>query len=280
MRVNYEQLSDNWFGWRKGKISASMMPAVMGVSPWKSRNRLWKEILGIVPQPEMNHHMRRGQEMEPIVREMVRERALIHFEPACFEKKDEPWAIASLDGIDPWEEVILEIKCPSKRTEGVPEHYLPQIQWCLYVTGVKKCIYATFTDDVLDIYEVLRDDEYIEKLRKEALIFREQVRNLEEPEDNKPVLAEITCPESLYRLDRYNELCAQIEELETQRTALRETIIEDAKGQACKGGGFRITPVEREGAVDYSKIPELKGIKLDDFRKPKSVYWTIKKDKI
>lgn len=268
MRVNLIQGSEDWKIWRRGKISASMMPAIMGVSPFKSRNRLWKEVLGIVPEPEFNHHMRRGVELEPVVREIVEQQLNRSFPAACFECDTDPWAVASLDGIDDSGEVIIEIKCPNKPHTSVPEYYFDQIQWQFYCSGAKRCFFCSYTDGNLEIFGVLRDDERIEILRKEALLFLQQVRNLEEPEAAESDCQHLTDEESIRLGMEFDILDNEIKKLEARQNEVRAILVEKAKEGNIRVGQLIVSKVRRPGAIQYDKIPELQGRDLEIFRKP------------
>lgn len=274
------QGSDEWKLLRKSCVTGTDISCILGINPWCDKRTLWRRKMDLEPEQQVNSAMKRGSELEEEARQLFCKMTVTCMEPEVHRHPDYEWALSSIDGINLDGDEILEVKCPTKAPpDYVPTHYFSQCQWALFCSGAQLCHYVVYFDGDIRSWKVERDEAFIAKTLEYAKEFRESLINFVEPESDTPVLAEITCPDSLYRLDRYNELCQQIEELETQRTALRESIIADTKGQACKGGGFRITPVEREGAVDYSKIPELKGVSLDNYRKPKSFYWTIKKDK-
>ena len=44
--VDLVQRSDAWFEWRKTGITASMIPVIMGLSPYQTPYRLWAELVG------------------------------------------------------------------------------------------------------------------------------------------------------------------------------------------------------------------------------------------
>lgn len=283
MRIKGEegvQGSDAWLKRRKSSITSTDISVLLGINPWCDKRTLWRRKMDLEPEQLDNEFMKRGRELEEEARQLFCKITCSCLEPEVHCHDVNTWALASLDGIDLDCDEVLEVKCPTRTpTEEIPPYYYSQCQWHLYVTNAKLCHYVVYFQNDIRSWKVERDEAFIAKALEAAIEFRNSMIEFNEPESDKPLLNEITCPESLYRLDRYNELCQKIEEMEKERTALRENIIADAKGQACKGGGFRIMPIEREGAIDYSKIPELKGISLDDFRKPKSVYWTIKKEK-
>ena len=47
-------------------------------------------------------------------------------------------------------------------------------------------------------------------------------------------------------------------------------------GGKVKGSGFMVYETTRKGSVDYKGIPALKGVDLNQFRKPDTTVWTVK----
>ena len=212
------------------------------------------------------------------MREMVEERLGKRFPAACFESDTDHWAVASLDGIDDSGEVIIEIKCPNKPHTSVPEYYFDQIQWQFYCSGAKRCFFCSYTDGNLEIFGVLRDDERIETLRKEALLFREQVRNLEEPEAAESDCREIHNEESVRRSIRYDMIDIEIKELEKEKEELRIQLTDEAKDGNVRIGNLIVSKVRMPGTVQYKNIPELKSIDLELYRSaPKDIFRITRK---
>jgi len=119
--------------------------------------------------------MREGLRLEPIARELFAIQNGIEMFPRVVVND---WAMASLDGMSECGKYIVEIKCPGEKDHllalqgKIPEHYYPQLQHQLYVTGLQSIFYYSFdgTDGVTIV--VKRDDAYIEKngrRRKEIL---------------------------------------------------------------------------------------------------------------
>lgn len=274
------QQTEEWRSLRKSCVTSTDIPIIMGYSPFCDKRTLWRRKMDLEPEQPVNAAMRRGSELEEEARQLFCKITCSCLEPEVHRHSEYSWAISSVDGIDLDGDEVLEVKCPTRTpTDDVPEYHWMQCQWHLACTGANICHYVVYFNNDIRSWKIERDEEFIKKALQSGFEFKDSMTNFVEPETDKSVLAEITCPESLYRLDRYNELCQKIDEMEKKRSDLRENIIQDAKGQACKGGGFKVIPVEREGNVDYSKIPELKGVSLENYRKSKTVYWTIKKDK-
>src|SRR5579862_2683624 len=109
------QGSESWLKFKKGKISASMAPPIMGESPWQTPLELWESII-FDRQKEKTPAMERGTKLEPIAREALIERTGLQYGPVVVQSIEHPWLIASLDGYyhDPKNDTVYvaEIKCP------------------------------------------------------------------------------------------------------------------------------------------------------------------------
>ena len=62
-------------------------------------------------------------------------------------------------------------------------------------------------------------------------------------------------------------------------TADRAKIAELMESDREKGCGISVVKTERKGSVEYAKIPELKGIDLEPYRKKSSVVTTVNLEK-
>lgn len=165
--VELDQGSHEWISLRKSKITATDAPIIIGASKWKTRSQLLYEKLDPFFSTKVNDRMKRGIELEPIARNVFTVMTGIHVEPKVFVKD---WAMASLDGISEDGKVIVEIKCPGfsdhslAKNGVVPRHYYPQLQHQLFVCDVYKAFYFSFDGKEGVAVEVLRDDDFIEKM--------------------------------------------------------------------------------------------------------------------
>src|SRR5947207_6179700 len=114
--INHVQGSDEWLLWRQDRITATAAGVIMGLNPWKTLNDLFDEMLGIKPPEPLNDKMRRGQELEPVARDLFIKETGISVTPICCEHDTEWWMAASLDGISQDHTIVCEIKCPRLKT--------------------------------------------------------------------------------------------------------------------------------------------------------------------
>lgn len=66
-----------------------------------------------------------------------------------------------------------------------------------------------------------------------------------------------------------------IADLEKEQSFLRDQLIFMADGKNCSGSGILLEKYEAKGQVDYSIVPELLGVDLELYRKPKQTRWRI-----
>ena len=136
--ISLAQGSQEWLDWRKTRITATDASVIMGVNPFKNVSTLWKEKLDIVAAPTANERMLRGQELEPVARQLFIEETGIDVEPLVVESDEFYWMGASLDGINDTRKIIIEIKCPSSDTHllavdgSIRPYYMVQMQHQLY----------------------------------------------------------------------------------------------------------------------------------------------------
>lgn len=187
--VDLKQNTPEWLEWRNGKpedkefrLGASDAGVIMGVNPYESVTGLFLRKLGELPPVEENDAMRRGSRLEPFARHAY---AVSHGEfmpPLCVVHDDHEWMSASLDGISDCGTVLLEIKCPGRRTREdakkgkIPAYYYSQLQHQAAVTGATRLLYYSWTDDADEepvLMEIPRSDEYIERLIRREKLFVE-----------------------------------------------------------------------------------------------------------
>jgi putative phage-type endonuclease len=182
------QGSEEWLEMRKKKIGASDAPIIMGVSPWKTPKALWEEKLSIRNSDIPSIAMLRGVEMEDEARLVFEEMTGIYVFKRVMQHPVYDWMIASLDGIDIEEKNIVEIKCPGKKDHAValegrvPDKYYPQLQHQLYVCNLPKIYYFSYNGTGGVVVEVMRNEEYQERLIKEELKFWDCILNFIPPE--------------------------------------------------------------------------------------------------
>jgi putative phage-type endonuclease len=157
-----DQRSDEWFQLRGNMLTASDLAAALGCNFFKNPETLILEKCGFVKKFEGNEHTERGIRLEPFVRDLYEKNSQkkVH-EFGLLVHPEHKWLGGSPDGITE-DGILIEIKCPKKISNKVPEYYMPQIQLLLEIIGIEECDFIQYNEekDLLKIIRVKRDREW------------------------------------------------------------------------------------------------------------------------
>lgn len=261
---------------RQGRITASAVGAILGLSPWSDRKkqleRMIKEHQGIDTSfsnvaTEYGHsneiHARR--KLETILMETVHEDGFVHVD----------WLGATPDGFTD-SGFNVELKCPYGLRNGgefksifEQPHYYAQVQIQMFLTQRDKTHFfqwntrdhmhevVDFSQDYIDeIMPTLTDfyNEYLEKRDTPILVERDDLINV---------------------VESIKEYDAQIEILSDLRKELLEKLQEESGGTNLKIGDHEFKQVERKGSIDYAKYAKENDLDLESYRKKDSSYWRL-----
>lgn len=279
--VQLQQGSPEWLAFRRERIGASDTPAIMGKSPFKTAFDLWEE-KSLGREGRKSAAMTRGSLMEQEARDWYNRTYGTNFQPAVGIHEENDWMMASLDGYDPEKNFHLEIKCPGEATiesiasGNIPEYILWQVQHQLYVNGLEKAVLLTYNQSRQIETCLFRDQSMIDDLVASSKVFYFDYLVAMIP----PLLKDADSEE---RTDFLWECLAeerqginlQLEELKIQDEKNRQAMIEAAAGRPCRGFGVSLTKCIKAGSIDYKKIPQLKSLDLEAYRKPPVEYWRV-----
>jgi putative phage-type endonuclease len=150
--LSLPQNEAQWHIWRRQGIGASEAAAILGLSPWVTPLQLWARKTGREPDEADNFAMSRGRRLESVIRQLYEARVGWTAQAICVGHDRLPWMRASLDGLDPWGEIIAEFKAPNHVAHAealrgeVPVYYQPQVYHQLEVTGAVRCDYVSYTE--------------------------------------------------------------------------------------------------------------------------------------
>lgn len=286
--LDIEQGSQEWLDLRKTKVTATDIAKIIGISPWGNIRTLYMQKKGFIDEAVETDAMRRGKELEPLIRERSEIYLLQSFKPIVGIHEEFDFAMASFDGINEKNKTLLEIKTASKvdhkeaSNNRIPEKYYPQIQWQLFVSGYKLAYYASYhiaTDDLV-VISVERDDVKI-------LEYYEQAKKFMQLEEIPDFLEN----DEIYHTDlSWGLLCNELKELNESLKKL-EASIEESKNKMLeflkkndvlhvkshKGGVVEVCNVSRKGAIKFENIPGvreiLEKIDCDLYRAKDTNYW-------
>lgn len=134
--VKVDQGTPEWLKLRLGKITGTRLKAVLSTSDLVLIDEMITEIiLGKQEEVFQTDAMKRGNDLEPIARDLYVERTGNQIEEVGFcMSYDNDYIGLSPDGFTPDRKGAIEIKCPSTkkhvqylRMDKVPSDYLPQV---------------------------------------------------------------------------------------------------------------------------------------------------------
>ena len=281
--IDYEQNSQAWQEWRSSVYGASDAAAMLGISPYKSRDTLLQEKATGNSAP-VNDWMKAifaaGHAAETAIMPVLEARV---GEPLYnLVGEAEGYIAASFDGITYDHKTIVEHKllrnsaASRKRFDmaaqgELAEHDMAQVQQQLLVSGAERCLFCVSdgTAESLAIAEVFPDADWFARIKSGWAHFSADLLAYRPNREDEAFIQAAA---------EWRAIKAQLAELEEAEKAARqrlETLGEESGQKTLKGGGITITRTERKGSVDYSKIPELQGADLEPYRKEGSNYWKI-----
>lgn len=233
---------------------------------------------------EGNWATERGNRLEPVARAVYEISHNRLMEPRMFERGI---FRASLDGYNSNDRIILEIKCPGEKDHElalsgkVPEKYYPQLQHQLLVTvQADEVHYWSFMETSTALVVVRRDREYQARLETELTKFWELVVNDKEPSFADKDFVRVNNNELLALIDQYQTAKIEADKMQKEADLLKDKILthERVTGRRVTvSNRYKINLIHRKGSVNYAKVPELKGVDLEQYRGKGSSYQTIKK---
>lgn len=278
--MNYGTLQQNtpeWHAFRSTGIGSSDTPIILGASPWTTPYQLWERRIGIKPPPPENPAMTRGKMLEPTVREMYETTTGVRCPPVVVRNASWPFLIASLDGWNDAGKVVVEIKCPLNGhafVDGeIPEHYFLQMQHQLLVSGGVRADFVSFNGQEIEVRQVHPCTKTQMKIITAAKVFWKHIQEKTPPEITPRDYVQVDRPELRDAIDCLRALRVTMKNLQDQEQELKDRIIHAMVHDREINYGMRVAKVYRRGNVDYSKIPELKKINLEPYRKAGTCYY-------
>lgn len=261
-RIELEQGTSEWLTWRKSGVGASEAPMVMGVSPYRSALELWKEKTGQCPPQPTHPGMLRGIRLEPEARTWYENKMEVMVRPQCVEHDTIPYLKASLDGLDLFGTLFVEIKCPGKKDHDValagrvPYHYWVQMQYQMLVTGIQTAHYVSYDGSDGVVLEVTGDLAFQMQLQERVAGFWDCVELVEEP-----VVGDWDVVATNYILTLYEKETADAA-LKSLGEQLKTLMPAGSKNH--HGSGLRAARIDALTTVNWNKVCEAAlGFELD-----------------
>ena len=266
MQIKYITLtqgSPEWLLWRLQGIGASDIPVLMGLSPYSTPFKLWKEKTSAPKDIVMTEAFALGHAREIQMRagfELVNNG---DFPPACVECVDTPYLRCSLDGWSLNDQLGVEMKFVGKEyydQEGKPieehsikpDHYA-QMQYQMLLMDVDCWVYAkTIDGQNFKTQKILKDMVMQKEALRLASIFWHCVVSLIPPpytdedyvpSDDAELVHEVKCLKSL--LDMAGKPPKKLIE------EVRQRIFSLCRNVRTQVGTCKIAKLEKRKSITY-----------------------------
>lgn len=283
---------------RKGRITASSIGAICGLSPYATRDdamrRMVREYYGAEPEFTGNIATDWGHAHEQDALNALTDctGSLVSDIGFCGLEVDGMMIGATPDGMLD-DGTLVEVKCPfgSRNVELYANEYLDsrpdyraQVQWQLMCSGKEKTAFGVWTLAGFDYMYLSADEKQQSELLEKAREFWGEYQSIIASAELSAQY--LTTKEKQYTerdddeyVDASSAYLAAIGALAIAEEAVkvaREKLLEVCGGENTTGCGLTVCASERKGAVDYKKVPELQGVDLEQYRKKSSTIWTVK----
>lgn len=274
---------------RKGRVTASLVGAILGNSPWMTRadamRYMVRESLGAEREFTGNVATEYGNLHEAgAIMEFEMETGLTVTKSKFVTKDD--WAGCSPDGVvsDGWG---LEVKCPYGLRDGGEfkpfadqPQYVDQVQFSIWVTGREGWHFFQWKPDGTKPECVWPDHDWQdENLPRLKQFYAEYLHELEHNADEHlaPKRVTIDTPEAARMVEEYDQLTEAIERATERKKDLLASMVEKAGGKNAVFSGRKLTLVEKAGSISYAKAVKalLPDADLEKWRGKKTEYWRV-----
>jgi len=286
-----EQRSDAWFKQRIGRVTGSRVGAILGLSPWQTRDDVMRAMVreyhGAESEFTGNVATMHGQYHEDGATMDFTLETGIAVTAAPFIPYDD-WLGASPDGFTS-DGGVFECKCPwAKRNDEKPEFkslmeqpwYAAQCDIEAFVAGRPHIWFWQWTPNGQVAERVDRNDAWLnENLPKLRQFHAQYLAEIQEPHDHlAPRRIEIDTPEAAKMVREYDELVEQIERMTERKKDLLGEMAEAAGNKNALFSGRKLTLTSKSGAISYSKAIKalLPDADLEKWRGKPQEYWGLK----
>ena len=287
-----EQRSPEWFAARKGRVTGSMVGAILGLDPNTSRAEAMRRMVRASEDAPSefigNIATNWGVMHEPEASEAFQYETGIVVAPASFVVHPTlAWLGASPDGYAEGD-ALLEIKCPfGLRNDEAPvafktveeqPHYHAQMQIQMFVTGRKRCLFWQWTPNDRNLTVVFFDQAWIDENLPKLEAFYEEFLAADPADHVEDRRVLIDTPRALQMLAEYDDLVDAEAKAKERREELLQELVKLSGGRDAIIGRRKLTKTERAGSISYAQAIKVlaPGADLEKWRGKPSSYWTFK----
>lgn len=290
MKPNQLQKTDEWFSARKGKITASNVGAILGLSPYRTKDDVMRDMVrdwfGAEKEFKGNAATEYGNEHEKdALAALEAERDALVVSTGFHVHPEFAWLGASPDGF--MGEHVVEVKCPYKKEMfnlDSRKDYWAQVQIQMACCGKSSALFGVWVPGFIDITPVDYDPVWMSSALPELEQFYKDFKNIITSEDlSKPYLEPKV--QDMESSEAWAELVAEYDRaktaVDTAKSALddiKKQLIDLAGGRKSKGCGVSVYPVKGRTTTDYKKLiaNHCPDVDLSQYQKTGKESWLVK----
>ena len=289
------QRTAEWHDQRKLRMTGSRIGAILGVSPWQKPSDIMREMVreyhGAESEFQGNPATDHGNNNEQrALLAFMRETGLM-VEPCGFFPYGDRMG-ASPDGLTS-DGGVLELKVPYSLRNGgdfkplsEQPHYEHQVQMELLATERTHAYFAQYrapkgdplahdyVPKAIKIERVETDPKWIDSaLPRLNDFYRQLLLELDNPVHLEPLRVQVDTTSAGLLLAELDGIRERMKTDKARESEIIQALVAESGEKNAEIHGRKLTLVERVGAVDYSKVPELDGVDLNQYRKKGSSFW-------
>ncbi|WP_066017885.1 YqaJ viral recombinase family protein [Endozoicomonas atrinae] len=299
--INVKQGSPEWLALRRAHFTASEAPAMMGDSPFISRDQLiYQKVTGYTPPvtPQQQHRFDMGHAAEAEARPIIEAQEMKTLFPVTGTRTVEGLPLlASFDGLDLDRKLIFEHKLWNPKViaqiegEGIEPGYYWQLEQQLLVANQKGArVIFVCSDGTREnlrwVYYDAHDD------RRHALIegwhqFKADLEQAERLHDkgklpNPYAEAVVRHDDTFQKAEQSYHLALQtLNAAKALAEKTKQDLIDLTGGAKTKGSQFQLYPTYRKGNVKWqdafkAMLPEVPMKDLEKYKGKPATVWTVK----
>jgi len=301
--MEISQRSSEWFAARRGRITASIVGAILGNNPYKSRDDVMRDKVrqsfGLEQEFQGNDATRFGEKYEDLTIQEYFFTTSKHIEESgLIIHKDYDYLACSPDGLLD-ENGGLEVKTPyrAKKAYSLAEkaYYRDQVMFSIIVADKQYwdfycCVLQEKDGSLLNIDDHLEtatreeaESWWSENFPKLEAFYQEFKAIIADEKLAKPYLEpkvkDVSDDKQFIILESsYAQAKSEFDKAEAKLKEVKDQMIEFAKeaGQSIEGNYNKVLKVTRKGSINYKKVPQLEGVNLEEYRGKSTEYFTIK----
>lgn len=163
--MQYDQRSAEWFQARKGRMTGSIVGAIVGHNFFNKPKDLLRELLWSTFKGNEATQWGTDHEATAAIRYEVHTNYTVDY-PGLIINPQKPWLAYSPDGLVAGpKRILLEIKCPFKKKlyPSIPHYYFDQIQYGAHLMQCPVIDFFVWTPDKCKLERYVYEREYCEQ---------------------------------------------------------------------------------------------------------------------